>query len=104
MRNALGLMLASVVAAVVIAGGWFFYSSRADHGAPQTTAARAAEPLPAPATQVVTSWRVSCAGDEAMGLGHPLVWMAISPASGFVECGYCDKRFVIDRTHVQDGH
>ena len=48
MRNALGLMLASVVAAVVIAGGWFFYSSRADQGAPRTTAARAADPLPAP--------------------------------------------------------
>ncbi|MFL6839800.1 MAG: polysaccharide deacetylase family protein, partial [Bradyrhizobium sp.] len=48
MRNALGLMLASVVAAAVIAGGWFFYSSRADQGAPKTTAARAADPLPAP--------------------------------------------------------
>ena len=47
MRNALGLMLASVVAAVVIAGGCFFYSSRADQGAPKTTAARAADPLPA---------------------------------------------------------
>ena len=47
MRNALGLMLASVLAAVVIAGGWFFYSSRADQGAPKTTAARAADPLPA---------------------------------------------------------
>ncbi|MCP3374856.1 polysaccharide deacetylase family protein [Bradyrhizobium cajani] len=50
MRNALGLMLASVVAAVVIAaGGWFYYSARADQGAPKTTAARAADPLPAPA-------------------------------------------------------
>jgi peptidoglycan/xylan/chitin deacetylase (PgdA/CDA1 family) len=49
MRNALGLMLASVLAAVVIAGGWYFYSSRADHGAPKTTAARAADPLPAQA-------------------------------------------------------
>src|ERR1700761_1677038 len=29
MRNALGLMLASVLAAVLIAGGWYFYSSRA---------------------------------------------------------------------------
>lgn len=48
MRNALGLMLASVLAAVVIAGGWYFYSSRADQGAPKTTAARAADPLPAP--------------------------------------------------------
>ncbi|MGT2436704.1 polysaccharide deacetylase family protein [Bradyrhizobium betae] len=50
MRNALGLMLASVVAAVVIAaGGWFYYSSIADQGAPKTIAARAADPLPAPA-------------------------------------------------------
>lgn len=49
MRNALGLMLASVLAAVVIAGGWYFYSSRADQGVPKTTAARAADPLPAPA-------------------------------------------------------
>ena len=50
MRNALGLMLASVVAAVVIAaGGWFYYSSRADQGAPKTIAARAADPLPAQA-------------------------------------------------------
>ncbi len=50
MRNALGLMLASVVAAVVIAaGGWFYYSSRADQAAPRTTAARAADPLPAQA-------------------------------------------------------
>ena len=50
MRNALGLMLASVVAAVVIAaGGWFYYSARADQGAPKTIAARAADPLPAPA-------------------------------------------------------
>jgi peptidoglycan/xylan/chitin deacetylase (PgdA/CDA1 family) len=50
MRNALGLMLASVVAAVVIAaGGWFYYSARADQGAPKTVAARAADPLPAPA-------------------------------------------------------
>ena len=50
MRNALGLMLASVVAAVVIAaGGWFYYSARADQGAPKTTAARAADQLPAQA-------------------------------------------------------
>ena len=50
MRNALGLMLASVVAAVVIAaGGWFYYSSRADQGAPRTVAARVADPLPAQA-------------------------------------------------------
>ena len=50
MRNALGLMLASVVAAVVIAGVWFWTSSpRADVAAPQTVAARKAEPLPSAA-------------------------------------------------------
>jgi peptidoglycan/xylan/chitin deacetylase (PgdA/CDA1 family) len=49
MRNALGLMLASFVAAVVIAGVWFWSSSpRADAAPPQTVAARPAEPLPAP--------------------------------------------------------
>ena len=47
MRNALGLMLASVVTAVVIAGVWFWTSSpRADAAAPQTIAARKSEPLP----------------------------------------------------------
>ncbi|MEY4778736.1 MAG: hypothetical protein RLZZ607_49, partial [Pseudomonadota bacterium] len=24
--------------------------------------------------------------------------------TGFVECGYCDKRFVIDRDHAHDDH
>ena len=59
---------------------------------------------PAPATQVVTTWKVACSGDEALGLGHPRVWLAISPATGFVECGYCDKRFVIDRDHAHGDH
>ena len=50
MRNAFGLMLASVVAAVVIAGIWFWTSApRADAAPPQTVAARKAEPLPAAA-------------------------------------------------------
>jgi peptidoglycan/xylan/chitin deacetylase (PgdA/CDA1 family) len=50
MRNALGLMLASVVTALVITGVWFWTSSpRADAAPPQTVAARKAEPLPAPA-------------------------------------------------------
>ncbi|WP_028348387.1 polysaccharide deacetylase family protein [Bradyrhizobium murdochi] len=50
MRNALGLMLASVVTALVITGVWFWTSSpRTDAAAPQTVAARAPEPLPAPA-------------------------------------------------------
>jgi hypothetical protein len=48
MRNSLGLMLASVAAAVTIAGVWFWTSSpRADVAAPQTVAAREAERPPA---------------------------------------------------------
>lgn len=60
--------------------------------------------LPAPETQTVTSWKVSCDGDASRGLGHPRVWLAIPHDSGEVECGYCDKRFVIDRDHAHDDH
>jgi peptidoglycan/xylan/chitin deacetylase (PgdA/CDA1 family) len=48
MRNAFGLLLASVVAAVVIAGVWFWkFAPRADASPPQTIAARPADTLPA---------------------------------------------------------
>ena len=44
MRNAFGLMLASLVAAVVIAGVWFWkFAPRADASSPQTMAARPAD-------------------------------------------------------------
>jgi peptidoglycan-N-acetylglucosamine deacetylase len=47
MRNPLGLMLACVASAVVIAGVWFWTSSpRAVAAAPQTVSAREAERLP----------------------------------------------------------
>ena len=59
---------------------------------------------PAPETVVVTKWRVACDGDEAVALGHPRVWLAISPDTGYVECGYCDKRFVIDPDVAGDDH
>ena len=50
MRNALGLMLASVVTAVVIAAIWFWTSSpRAELAAPNTVSARPAERLAAAA-------------------------------------------------------
>ena len=60
--------------------------------------------IPAPEQVVVTSWKVACDGDDAAGLGHPRVWLAISPDTGFVDCGYCDKRFVIDRDHAGGDH
>ncbi|HMQ40992.1 MAG TPA: zinc-finger domain-containing protein [Paracoccus sp. (in: a-proteobacteria)] len=55
-------------------------------------------------TETVHHWKVACAGDAARGLGHPKVWLQISPAMGYVDCGYCDKRFVIDPDHVIDDH
>lgn len=59
---------------------------------------------PAPETVTVTQWKVACDGDEAMALGHPRVWLSISPEMGFVDCPYCDKRFVIDTQHAQGDH
>ncbi|HEY6048574.1 MAG TPA: zinc-finger domain-containing protein, partial [Sphingomicrobium sp.] len=35
-------------------------------------------------------------GDIDPALGHPRVFLRIEPATGFVECGYCDRRFVLE--------
>lgn len=50
----------------------------------------------APETAYVTSRRVACDGatEISPALGHPRVWLQIDE-KGFVECGYCDKRFVL---------
>lgn len=48
---------------------------------------------PAPETEIVSGWRVACDGGEG-ALGHPRVWLSVDRETGFVECGYCDKRFV----------
>jgi peptidoglycan/xylan/chitin deacetylase (PgdA/CDA1 family) len=51
MRNAFGLILASLVVAVVIAGVWYWSSApRADAAPPQTIAAKPANPAPAAQT------------------------------------------------------
>ena len=57
----------------------------------------------APETQIVTHWKIACDGGEG-ALGHPRVWLTIPEDTGFVECGYCDKRFQIDRAHAHDDH
>jgi uncharacterized Zn-finger protein len=49
--------------------------------------------LPAPETIVVRSGRVACDGVGG-ALGHPRVWMEMGEAN-FVECPYCDRRFVL---------
>ena len=70
-------------------------------------AAKKSAPAPSNAASqdvaMVTTWKVACDGGEG-ALGHPRVWLTIPDDTGFVECGYCDKRFVIDRDHAHDDH
>lgn len=51
-----------------------------------------------PETVRVSDTRVACDGaDDIAGgaaLGHPRVWLEIDEA-GYVDCGYCDRRFVL---------
>jgi uncharacterized Zn-finger protein len=47
---------------------------------------------PAPEVVVVDERRIACDGGGA--LGHPRVYLEMG-AKGFVECGYCDRRFVL---------
>jgi len=66
------------------------------------------EPLPiqsevAPAPPeviVVHEHRVMCDGGGG-ALGHPRVYMEMGD-SDFVECGYCDRRFVLSHGEVHD--
>ncbi|MBU3992971.1 MAG: zinc-finger domain-containing protein [Alphaproteobacteria bacterium] len=51
-----------------------------------------------PETAYVTTRRVQCDGASDVrggaALGHPRVWLEIDE-KGYVDCGYCDKRFVL---------
>ncbi|WP_108789983.1 zinc-finger domain-containing protein [Erythrobacter sp. Alg231-14] len=56
-----------------------------------------------PETVTVDKRRVSCDGASAIrggsdyrpaALGHPRVYLEIDER-GFVDCGYCDRRFVL---------
>jgi peptidoglycan/xylan/chitin deacetylase (PgdA/CDA1 family) len=123
MRNALGLMLASVVTALVITGVWFWTSSpRADAAAPQTVAARKAEPLPAPAAaklalkddvEITASLtkpapapipapqpvRSTCANPDALGVSRTVVIDTTGgPGFGFLQ--YKQFDFLTDKEVV----
>ena len=49
-----------------------------------------------PEISLVASPRVACDGAAATApaLGHPRVYLQIDE-KGFVDCGYCDKRFIL---------
>lgn len=46
-----------------------------------------------PETKIVASNRVACDGGES-ALGHPRVWLMIPAKTGWVECPYCDTKYV----------
>ena len=56
------------------------------------------QPAPQPETIRTPKTRIACdgTGDGLAGaaLGHPRVFLEIDE-KGFVECGYCDRRFIL---------
>ncbi|AKS47273.1 Uncharacterized conserved protein, contains Zn-finger domain [Octadecabacter temperatus] len=44
-------------------------------------------------TKIVNERRIACDGGEG-ALGHPRVWLQISKKQGWVECPYCDCKYV----------
>ena len=54
--------------------------------------------IPPPETVRTNSPRVACDGATDIpggaALGHPRVWLEIDE-KGFVDCGYCDRRFIL---------
>lgn len=56
---------------------------------------------PAPEIIEVTSTRIACDGGAG---GHPRVWLQIDPDKGFVECGYCDRRYILKPGAAPESH
>jgi len=54
--------------------------------------------MKSPETEKTSKRRIACDGaSEISGgaaLGHPRVWLEIDE-KGYVDCGYCDKRFIL---------
>ena len=71
---------------------------------PRTDASTPGDPDAAPAPEVieVTSRRVKCDGGGG-ALGHPVVYYDMGEEN-FVECGYCDRRFVLPHGAGGDHH
>jgi NADH dehydrogenase (ubiquinone) Fe-S protein 6 len=59
-----------------------------------------------PETLLVKTHRVACDGASDIpggaALGHPRVFLEIDE-KGYVECGYCDRRFVLAGGPADDG-
>jgi uncharacterized Zn-finger protein len=56
--------------------------------------------IDAPETVIVQQTRVACDGPDGIGggaLGHPKVYLEMGDQD-FVECPYCDRRFVLEKS------
>jgi uncharacterized Zn-finger protein len=53
---------------------------------------------PPPEVFRISTMQVACDGSGAVSaeLGHPRVFLRIDPAVGWVDCGYCDRRFILE--------
>ncbi|MDB5698595.1 MAG: zinc-finger protein [Alphaproteobacteria bacterium] len=58
-----------------------------------------------PEISYVTIPRVACDGASQThaALGHPRVYMQIDE-KGYVDCGYCDRRFILTGGPADAGH
>lgn len=51
----------------------------------------------------VSTDKVACDGGNGP-MGHPRVYLALYAEKDFVECPYCDRRFIRDGKASQTGH
>ena len=74
------------------------------HDNPRTDAATPGDPdaIPAPEVFTVSSRKVKCDGGGG-ALGHPVVYYDMGEEN-FVECLYCDRRFVLAEGAEDHGH
>lgn len=74
----------------------------ANHHADAQMTPGSPDALPAPEVITVTSKRLKCDGGGG-ALGHPVVFYDMGEAD-FVECLYCDRRFVLAAGVGHDDH
>jgi uncharacterized Zn-finger protein len=67
--------------------------ARAPKAAAETAPSGAAPDASAPEVVTVRTRRIACDGGGG-ALGHPRVWLEMGEGA-FVECPYCDRRFVL---------
>lgn len=66
--------------------------AKTSSGTTPTATPTAALAFPPPESVIVRSHRIACEGVGG-ALGHPKVWLEMG-AAGFVDCSYCDRRFI----------